>query len=263
MCQATRQIGEKTRLLIMAIMTVSLICFVYYPDVLAQEDPEEQSLYDDEEEILITVSFAFNFIDSIPPYLDEISPAKDAKRVPSDTNIIFHVKDGGYGVDLTSIRLWVAGEEIIDLTTSIEGSSNDYKVTYSPPTQFPWNENIIVRVFAHDIASPPNQLDTTYSFKIEAGPAPNLADASVFPNPYKPYKGHTFVTFDGLTVQAKLEVFTIMGERVCTIEETDGDGKVIWNVVNDRGRKLASGIYICRASNDKGEEKFFKLAIIR
>ena len=52
------------------------------------------------------------------------------------------------------------------------------------------------------------------------------------------------------------------GMRVI-IEETDGDGKVVWNVVNQSGRKLASGIYICRATNNKGEEKFFKLAVIR
>jgi fibronectin type 3 domain-containing protein len=93
--------------------------------------------------------------------------------------------------------------------------------------------------------------------------ADGLAGASVYPNPFKPHLGHTHVTFDGLTAQAKIEVFTLLGERVCTIRETDGDGQVTWDVTNDQGRKLASGVYIYRVSNDQGEEKISKLAVIR
>lgn len=235
---------------------VSFFCLGYCSNALSQEDSTKK-------EIVVTVSFAFNFIDTLPPYLDQIAPPKDAKRVPADTSIVFHIKDAGYGVNASSIRLWVAGEEIINLSSSIDGSSNDYKITYAPPTNFPWGERIVVRVFAQDIASPPNEMDTTYSFVIEPGPAVNLANASVFPNPYKPYQGQTFVTFDGLTAQARIEVFTIMGEKIYSADETDGDGKSVWNVVNDSDKKLASGVYICRITNNKGEEKFFKLAIIR
>ena len=262
MKRKAKQIRKKMRLLIITVMTISLICFGCFLNVFAQEKFEQESL-DDQEDIIITVTFVFNFIDSIPPYLDEIAPAKDAKKVQPDTNIVFHIKDIGYGVNIATIRFWVEGEEIVDFSSSIDGGPSDYRITYTPPSQFPWNEQIEVRVSAHDIASPPNELDTSYSFKIEPGPAPNLAGASVFPNPYRPYKGHIFVTFDDLTEQAKLEVFTITGQKVWSIEETDGDGKVIWNVVNQSGRKLASGIYICRATNNKGEEKFFKLAVIR
>ncbi|HEX9916951.1 MAG TPA: T9SS type A sorting domain-containing protein [candidate division Zixibacteria bacterium] len=244
------------RFRIITLIIISLVCLIFPSLAFSQEDP-------DKKEIIITVSFAFNFIDSIPPYLDSVAPPRNAKRVPPDTNIVFHVKDSGYGVDLSSIRLWIGGQEIIGFSSSIEGSPSDYKVTYFPPTQFPWGGEILVRVSAHDIASPPNQLDTSYSFKIEPGPALTLANASIFPNPFKPYQGHTFVTFDGLTTQAKIEVFTIVGERVYTVDETDGDGKVVWNVVNSDGKKLASGVYICRITNDKGEEKFFKLAVIR
>jgi hypothetical protein len=75
--------------------------------------------------------------------------------------------------------------------------------------------------------------------------------------------GHTHVTFDGLTAQAQIEVFTLVGEKVCTIRETDGDGQVSWDVTNAQGRKLASGVYIYRVSNDQGQEKISKLAVIR
>jgi len=93
--------------------------------------------------------------------------------------------------------------------------------------------------------------------------AGDLAGASVFPNPFKPYEGHTHMIFDGLTRQAKIEVFTVAGERVCTVEETDGDGEVTWDVVNSEGRKLASGIYIYRITDAQGNEKISKFAVIR
>ena len=93
--------------------------------------------------------------------------------------------------------------------------------------------------------------------------AGGLAGASVYPNPFKPHLGHTQVTFEGLTAQAQIEVFTIVGQKVCTIQETDGDGQASWDVTNAQGNKLASGIYIYRVSNDQGQEKISKLAVIR
>jgi hypothetical protein len=69
--------------------------------------------------------------------------------------------------------------------------------------------------------------------------------------------------FDGLTQRAKIEVFTLTGEKVCSIQETDGDGQVWWDVTNSRGNKLASGVYIYRISNESGQEKISKFAVIR
>jgi len=98
------------------------------------------------------------------------------------------------------------------------------------------------------------------------GPAattPDLNGASVFPNPFKPYQGHTHLTFDGLTAYARIEIFTIAGERVCTLDETDGDGVTSWDVTNSQGRRLASGIYIYRITDNQGHEKISKFAVIR
>jgi len=89
-----------------------------------------------------------------------------------------------------------------------------------------------------------------------------LAGASVFPNPFRPYEGHTHMTFDGLTAYARIEIFTIAGERVCTLEETDGDGVTSWDVTNSDGRKLASGVYIYRVTDNQGHEKISKFAVI-
>jgi hypothetical protein len=91
----------------------------------------------------------------------------------------------------------------------------------------------------------------------------DLAEASVFPNPFRPYEGHTHMTFDGLTAYARIEIFTIGGERVCTLEETDGDGITSWDVTNSQGRKLASGVYMYRVTDNQGHEKISRFAVIR
>ncbi|MGB7062106.1 MAG: S8 family serine peptidase [Candidatus Zixiibacteriota bacterium] len=90
----------------------------------------------------------------------------------------------------------------------------------------------------------------------------DLTEASVFPNPFKPYQGHTHMTFDGLTTYARIEIFTIAGERVRTLEEADGDGMTSWDVTNSQGRKLASGVYIYRVTDNQGHEKISKFAVI-
>jgi hypothetical protein len=50
---------------------------------------------------------------------------------------------------------------------------------------------------------------------------------------------------------------------VCTLEETNEDGMISWDVTNSEGRKLASGVYIFRVTDNQGHEKISKLAVIR
>ncbi|TKJ41183.1 hypothetical protein CEE37_05830 [candidate division LCP-89 bacterium B3_LCP] len=103
-----------------------------------------------------------------------------------------------------------------------------------------------------------------------------LGNVVVYPNPFKPHSGlgHTGINFGHpndatkrLTVPATVEIYTIAGEKVRTLKEpeTDGnaDGVINWDVTNDSGEKVVSGVYIYRISNPAGEEIVGKLAIIR
>lgn len=82
----------------------------------------------------------------------------------------------------------------------------------------------------------------------------------VYPNPYKPNSGHPHITFihQILTSQSTIKIYTIAGELVDTIEETDGDGQATW-----RPTKLASGIYIYVITSKDGGKCIGKLAILR
>ncbi|MEW6557467.1 MAG: BsuPI-related putative proteinase inhibitor [Elusimicrobiota bacterium] len=81
---------------------------------------------------------------------------------------------------------------------------------------------------------------------------------SVYPNPFKPSKGgDTEITFDGLTENVRIKIYTIAG-RLADEFETTTDGSCNWKP------ELASGVYIyyIEDKNGKGKAKG-KLAIIR
>ncbi len=90
----------------------------------------------------------------------------------------------------------------------------------------------------------------------------NLSQVMTFPNPYLPGFGEEKITFANLTKTAEIRIMTETGLPVRTISETNGDGGVDWDLRDEAGNLVASGIYIYQVTN--GEERVFgKLAIIR
>jgi len=95
----------------------------------------------------------------------------------------------------------------------------------------------------------------------------------VFPNPYMPGSGGDFddpigppgIVFEFLTSNVRLLVLNLAGEKVHEHEERGGIGAYRWNAKNDRGERVASGVYIYRIENldDDSDVKRGKLAIIR
>jgi parallel beta-helix repeat protein len=97
-----------------------------------------------------------------------------------------------------------------------------------------------------------------------------LKDVVVYPNPFKPAKGHTHITFGHptdtekrLTKEAKIKIYTLNGECVAVIEERDGDGVAKWYATNKEGTPVASGIYIYIITNPAGQRCIGKIGIIR
>jgi len=93
--------------------------------------------------------------------------------------------------------------------------------------------------------------------------ATNLHGVIAYPNPFKPTEGHTNIYLKYLTDESTINIYTLSGELITTIEETNGDGQIIWNAKNKDGYDVASGVYIYLIKNPQGEKKIGKLAIIR
>ena len=92
----------------------------------------------------------------------------------------------------------------------------------------------------------------------------NLQDAHVYPNPCKVYAGQNYITFTYLTSDASIKIYTISGDLVRTLNKLNSSftNKTFWDLKNNAGEKVASGIYIYlikyRAMVKKG-----KIVVIR
>ncbi|OGS21975.1 MAG: hypothetical protein A2252_00335 [Elusimicrobia bacterium RIFOXYA2_FULL_39_19] len=100
--------------------------------------------------------------------------------------------------------------------------------------------------------------------------ADTLNEVRVYPNPFKPNDKKpetgtwdTGIIFDNLTNNSTIEIYSLSGELVTTLEETDNNGKYQWDVRNKENEKLSSGTYLYRITDSSGEKMSGKIAIVR
>ena len=84
--------------------------------------------------------------------------------------------------------------------------------------------------------------------------ADNLGDVIAGPIPFSLSEGGSF-RFERLTANAVVKIYTILGELVRTLRESDGDGRLEWDLKNSAGVQVGVGVYICEITNEKGERK--------
>ncbi len=92
--------------------------------------------------------------------------------------------------------------------------------------------------------------------------APDLTGLIVYPNPVEPAEGHTEVTFEVLTEEVTIRIFTLSGELVRKVE-LSYQYSWSWNLKNEQGEDAVRGIYLCVITNDAGEIKRVKIAILK
>ncbi|MEW6557091.1 MAG: right-handed parallel beta-helix repeat-containing protein [Elusimicrobiota bacterium] len=93
-------------------------------------------------------------------------------------------------------------------------------------------------------------------------PAKTLDNVLIYPNPFRPGKGHKEIKFTNLTENCKIQILTLSGNIVWEKEDIDL-GETTWRVTNQSGRELASGVYICVITNDQNRKKICNLCVIR
>ncbi|MFN0117895.1 MAG: hypothetical protein ACKVQC_06355 [Elusimicrobiota bacterium] len=97
------------------------------------------------------------------------------------------------------------------------------------------------------------------------GSPSNLNDAHAYPNPFKPNSslGHVDITFTGLTNGSKVQVFSPAGEPVFEGIVVPASHTLQWRAINDNGTALSSGVYYYLITDDAGNKKKGKIAVIR
>jgi hypothetical protein len=101
-------------------------------------------------------------------------------------------------------------------------------------------------------------------------PAPDLNSVRVYPIPYRPNSGNpnlgggdTGIVFDQLPASASIKIYTVSGQLVTSKDASSPTGGVSWDARNDRGRDVASGLYIAVISSPGNKSVVKKLLIIR
>jgi hypothetical protein len=90
----------------------------------------------------------------------------------------------------------------------------------------------------------------------------NLDNVVVYPNPFEPKLGHTKVTFDNLTGYVRIKIYKKTGELIYEKVTSTTDGRADWNLINNDGSGVASGIYLYLISS--GDSKCSgKIAVLK
>jgi len=106
------------------------------------------------------------------------------------------------------------------------------------------------------------------SYLVLATYAKDLSDVYVYPQPARVQNGIGKITFANLPNHAKILILNLEGKQINTVEEKDGNGGVDFNLKDQNGSNLNSGIYIYRIVRldeigNEVEEKIGKFAVIQ
>jgi hypothetical protein len=96
----------------------------------------------------------------------------------------------------------------------------------------------------------------------------DVSMVSVYPNPYygthevESSRADKYVSFNHLPVEAKIDIYSLGGVFVRSIDKSDATQFAEWDLKNQYGYPVASGMYVARIKSG-GEEKILKIALVQ
>ncbi len=128
-----------------------------------------------------------------------------------------------------------------------------------------------VNLSSHTVTAP-----VTYAsvFALMGSPDVAVGEVRAVPSPWRPNGPHAGngpgqtgtpaggITFWNMPSIATIRIYTLTGTLVKEIQHTDGTYQHVWDVKNDSGQEVATGVYIFTVQTESGH-KSGKLAIIR
>lgn len=189
-------------------------------------------------------------------------------------------EDSWVAVDTIPIKSWADSVLIPDAYEYVDRSVfNGFKYIY---TVTAYRKNIIGQIEESGKLGSVADLETTPNAVLvipKTMPAENAAEMDrikVVPNPFiisaqwdterlgnvafgEPIRN---IAFTHLPSRCTIQIFTVDGDLIKTIEHTNGSGREEWNLLTEENRPVVSGIYFYRVKSDIGE-KVGRFAIIR
>ena len=169
-------------------------------------------------------------------------------NLPMDTQTIFDLYN--YELEPVGEIVNVQSLDNYNLSFEITLSQDSYSGATGIPTYINFNN---IKSISGELFEKGNRFSLTKS-------AENLKNLLVYPQPVK--QNSEMVTFANITPKTEIKIFDINGKLVVDLKEENNDGGISWDMKNDKGDRVAAGIYIFYATNQK-ETKTGKIAIIR
>lgn len=98
--------------------------------------------------------------------------------------------------------------------------------------------------------------------------ASDLSEIYFYPSPAKINNGTGTLTFSNLPNFAEITIWNLSGQKIITLKEKDGNGGLTWDLRDDNGTAINSGVYIYRiarlqSNNEEIETKIGKIAVVK
>ncbi len=176
-------------------------------------------------------------------------------------NTVRHIKFGSTGPIYSTRRPLTL---VLSYPDADDISGYDVKISQNDERQFRiFKLNEVSRIPRWDLVPGSHKVNTqqnTISIQIDSFGVyrvarlklpENLDKVVVYPNPFIPSQSlNGYITFKNLTENAIIDIYTINGEHVRTIEKFGGGDELVWDVLNKDGEEVASGTYVYVIQNN-------------
>ena len=215
--------------------------------------------------ITIDQTLAETAKDSIPPTVSNwyINGNAVAAGATLDHAVMFVSADiqdetSGSGVKISACSITLTGPNGL-ITGTFTNDSVD-TVTSTPTASQTTNGSYIITVTATDAFGNSQVYTRSFTLNITATAAAATFERSVkaYPNPAKGVPLNISYNINAPSTLT-LEIFTLLGESVYKKEWTKlsaGAYTEVWNLVNDSGSKIGSGVFICKIKANDGTSTF-------
>jgi len=125
-----------------------------------------------------------------------------------------------------------------------------------------FNAHTISVEFNWDVSSSLSPNSQNVVFRVARLKFPdNLGEVAIYPNPFYP-ESQEQVNFVNLTVDATIDIYTLNGELVRSIDSESATGRAKWNGRNEAGKEVAGGLYICLIKSE-ADKTVRKIMVMR
>jgi len=200
-------------------------------------------------------SFAGIYIDGVEQSLSQVR-GSEAVRTNDVSEITFCRSDGYYmPMHISMVKIYnrlLSQQEITDKYNAGFGNADNLQV----------GETLSVDV--SNVVDPNGLAGVEYQWYADNSPILDATGSSYIVTQEEINKYNRFVTFTHLPDKATIRIFNLSGVHVRTIEKDDLTQFQRWDLANDSGLPVASGLYIAYIEMPElGETKILKLAIIQ